>query len=141
MLYLTIDTLGPLAEVRAVAFPHHSDNGLADVTAVLIKTKGQHTALLTAIGVTPDYYRFVVFGTEGWIELRDDTQLIQLTRDGSREHVTFDPVDAERAEVEAFAAAIAGVGTFPVPVGDAVHGVAALEAIAEAARTSNTVTL
>ena len=141
MLYLTIDTLGPLADVRAAAFTQHSDNALADVTAVLIRTQGQQTALLTAIGVTPDYYRFTVFGTEGWIELRDDTQLIQRLRDGSSETVQFDPIDAERAEVEAFAAAIAGRSPFPVPMRDAVHGVSALEAIAAAARTGQIVEL
>ena len=141
MLYLTIDTLGPLADVRAAAFTQHSENALADVTAVLVRTQGQQTALLTAIGVTPDYYRFTVFGTDGWIELRDDVQLIQRLKDGTSETVEFEPIDAERAEVEAFAAAIAGRAPFPVPLQDAVHGVAALEAIAKAARTSQTVTL
>jgi predicted dehydrogenase len=141
MLYLTIDTLGAIAEVSAVSQYCFSDNALADATAMLLRTARGHSALLTAIGTTPDYYRFTVFGTEGWIELRDDTQLIFQPRTGHRETVSFDAIDAERAEVEAFAAAIAGKAPFPVPSGDAVHGVAALEALAQSARSGRAVSV
>jgi predicted dehydrogenase len=141
MLYLTIETLGPIAEVAAFAQYHHSDNGLADATAMLLRTEGKHTALLTAIGTTADYYRFTVFGTEGWIELRDDTQLIYQPRTGQRQTKMFEAIDAERAEIEAFARALTGDETFAVPPADAVHGVAVLEALAEAARSGRPVHL
>lgn len=141
MLYLTIETLGPIAEVAAFAQHHLSKNALADATAMLLRAKGAQTALLTAIGTTPDYYRFTVFGTEGWIELRDDTQLVFQPRSGPRETKSFDKIDAERAELEAFARALAGEAPFPVPVMDAVHGVAVLEALAEAARSGIPVSL
>ncbi len=133
MLYLAIDTLGAIDEVHALAFRHHSDNELADATAVLLRTKGRQSALLTAIGVTSDYYRFQVFGAKGWIEIRDDTGFAFQPLKGPREDIVFDAIDAERAEVEAFAAAIRGERIFPVPVRDAVHGVAALEAIGRSA--------
>lgn len=133
MLYLTIETLGHIAEVAAFSQHHYSDNALADSTAMLLRTKGA-TALLTAIGTTPDYHRFTVFGTEGWIELRDDTQLVYQPRVGERMHKTFQPIDAECAEIEAFARALAGEASFPVPQKDAIHGAAVLEALAKAAR-------
>ena len=141
MLYLTIETLGHLTQAQAIAFEQHSDNALADVTAVMLRSKANQSALLTAIGVTPDYYRFQIFGTEGWIELRDDTQLTYQPRKGKPEVVTFERIDAERAELEGFADAIAGRVPFPVPAADAAHGVAALEAIATAARENRTVTI
>jgi predicted dehydrogenase len=134
MLYLTIETLGRIDEVHALGFNHHqTHNELADTTAVLLRTAARQSALLTAIGLTPDYYRFQVFGTKGWAELRDARHFTFQPLDGERENLTLPPVDAERAEVEAFAAAIAGRETFPVPIADAVHGVAVLEAMGQSA--------
>ena len=132
MLYLTIETLGSIEEVHALGFHHHhAGNDLADTTAVLLRTAARQSALLTAIGVTPDYYRFQVFGTKGWAELRDARHFTFQPVDGEREELHLPAVDAERAEVEAFAAAIRGEQAFPVPVADAVHGVAVLEAMGQ----------
>ena len=89
--------------------------------------------MLTAIGVTPDYYRFLVFGTKGWAELRDARRFTFQPLGGEREELMLAPLDAERAEVEAFASAVRGEQVFPVPMADAVHGVAVLEAIGRSA--------
>ena len=133
MLYLTIETLGPIAEVHTLAQRNVSPNGLADVSAVLLKTLNNRSALLTAIGVTPDYYRFQVFGAKGWIELRDDTRFTFQPLDGAAESIDFPAIDAERAEVEGFADAVEGRAPFPVPPADAVHGVEVLEAMGRSA--------
>lgn len=47
--------------------------------------------------------------------------------------------DTERAELEAFAAAVMGERTYPVPLADAVHGVAVIEAMDTSARTGRPV--
>lgn len=133
MLYLTIETLGPIAEAHALGFRHYTDNELADTTAVLLRTVARQSALLTAIGVTADYYRFQVFGTKGWAELRDARHFTFQPIDGEREDLVLAPVDAERAELEAFASAIRGEHLFPVPVADSVHGVAVIEAVGRSA--------
>ena len=133
MLYLTIETLGPIAEVHALGYRHQSDNELADTAAVLLRTKGRQSALLTAIGVTPDYYRFQVFGTNGWAELRDDRRFTFQPLKGPREDLMLDAVDTERAQIEAFAAAIRGEQEFPVAAADAAHGVAVLQAMGRSA--------
>ena len=129
MLYLTIETLGPVAEVHTLAQRNVSPNSLADVSAVLLKTLSNRTALLTAIGVTPDYYRFQVFGTNGWIEVRDATHFTFQPAEGAAETIVYPEIDAERAEIEGFADAIEGRTPFPVPAADAVHGVEVLEAM------------
>jgi len=46
---------------------------------------------------------------------------------------SFEPIDMERAELEAFADAVAGKSSYPVPLDDVVHGIAVLEAITESA--------
>lgn len=134
MLYLTIETLGRIEEVHAIGLNQVSDNDLADTSAVLLRCKGDTSALLTAIGMTPDYYRFTVFGTEGWAEIRGAREFTFQPKDGQREERTFPATDTERVEVEAFADAIAGVAPFPVTPEDAVHGVAVLEAMARSAK-------
>jgi predicted dehydrogenase len=47
--------------------------------------------------------------------------------------MTFPDLDPVRAELEAFADAVTGTAVFPVPVEDAVHGVAVLEAMGRSA--------
>lgn len=42
--------------------------------------------------------------------------------------VEYPQVDIERAELEAFADAVAGAASYPVPVEDAIHGIAVMEA-------------
>lgn len=133
MLYLMIETLGPIAEVHTVATHHVSPNGLADVAAVILKTARNASGALTAIGTTPDYYRFQVFGTKGWIEIRGAQQLTFESVDGQREALTLPHIDPVRAELETFADAIMGRSIFPVPVADATHGVAVLEAMGRSA--------
>jgi predicted dehydrogenase len=136
MLYLTVETLGRVEEVHAIGLNQVSDNDLADTSAVLLRCKDNTSALLTAIGMTPDYYRFTVFGTDGWAEVRGAREFTFQPRDGKREDRTFPAMDTERVEVEAFADAITGKGAVPFPVAaeDAVHGVAVLEAMARSAR-------
>ena len=65
--------------------------------------------------------------------MRDACHFTFQPLDGEREDLVLAPVDAERAEVEAFAAAIRGDKEFPVPLADAVHGVAVLEAMGRSA--------
>jgi predicted dehydrogenase len=130
MLYLTIETLGRIEAAHAIGLNQASDNDLADTTAVLLKCANNATALLTACGMTPDYYRFTVFGTEGWAEVRDADTFIFQPRKGPREEMRLDQVDAERNEVEAFADAIAGTHPFPCPADQAVHSAAVIEAMA-----------
>lgn len=133
MLYLTIETLGPMVEAYTIAQRDVSENGLADVAAVMLKSAAGQSALLTAIGMTPDFYRFQVFGDKGWAEIRGSRHFTFQPQEGEREDIRFPEIDAERAEVEAFAAAVTGKAAFPVSPADAVHGVAVLAAMGRSA--------
>ncbi len=59
--------------------------------------------------------------------------------DGEAATTDYPAADPEKAELEAFAAAVTGEMPFPVTVDDAVHGVAVLEAIDRAAKTGQAV--
>ena len=55
--------------------------------------------------------------------------------------IDFPPIDKERAELEAFAAAIVGDPAYPVPLADAIHGIAVFEAINRSAESRATVSV
>ena len=51
------------------------------------------------------------------------------------QHLNFVPVDTVRANLEAFAEAVAGRTPYPIPTSEMLDTVAAFEAIAEAVRS------
>ena len=59
--------------------------------------------------------------------------------EGEAEAIDFGPFDKERAELEAFAAAITDGAPYPLPASDAIHGIEVFEAIIESAETGETV--
>ncbi|MFM1814317.1 MAG: hypothetical protein RLZ98_1012 [Pseudomonadota bacterium] len=139
MLYLMIEVMGRIREVDAQGYSGATPNRLADATAVLLRTETGKSGLLTAIGATADYYRFQVFGSKGWIAIEDARRLVYQPAKGEREELVLEAVDAERAEIEAFADAVSGLATFPVPVDDAVHSTAVIEAMGLSAATGRPV--
>ncbi len=141
VLYLTIEALGHFAQVHAIARHGVSENRLADSTAVMAQTRNGATAFMAGIGTTADLFRFHLFGTKGWAEARGDCEFRLETANGRKIEAVFPKTDPERLEVEAFADALSGRAPFPVSLEDAIHGVAALEAIARSANTGRVVTI
>lgn len=139
MLYLMIELLGPVAEVTVAATRQvATELPLADVTAMLLKFRGGQTGLLSAIGVTAELSRLHVFGSDGWAEMRGLTEFTRQGLTGAAQKIDLPAIDAQRVEMEAFADAVTGTAQFPVPVADAVHGVAVLEAMARSVRSGKT---
>jgi predicted dehydrogenase len=139
VLYLTIEALGPIAQVHAIAQHGVSDNRLADVTATLAQARSGASAFLTAIGTTADVFRFHVFGSKGWAEARGEGAIRIETSSGRKVDTVLPLADPERAEIEAFADALTGRKPFPVATEDAVHSAAVLEAIARSANSGRPV--
>ncbi|HEV7803881.1 MAG TPA: hypothetical protein VGP15_22605, partial [Burkholderiales bacterium] len=94
-----------------------------------------------------------VFGSKGWVEVGDVEHLTtwqmklcyvdpdNLTTHNKPQVRTFLMTSTERAELEAFADAVAEGRPLAVAGGDEEHGVAVLEAILESARSGEKVTL
>jgi predicted dehydrogenase len=131
-----IQIAGPVASVYAFSDKRKlpADVDMDDTTSMLMKFAGGATGSLSTVFVTADLYTVRVFGSKGWIELRGDTELILRGLQGQPERVTLQAVDKERAELEAFADAVAEKKNFVVPPEEAVNGVAVLEAIEVSAR-------
>lgn len=135
-LYLMIEMLGPVSEVYAVATTQVAKHiPLADVTAVVLKFKGGQTGTLQANGVTPELSRLHVFGSSGWIEIRDQDYFQIMGLKGRPQAIEIAEIDAERAEMEAFADAVTGAATFPYSVEKAVNAIAVIEAMAKSAKS------
>jgi predicted dehydrogenase len=122
---------GPVASIYASsqkkALPAEID--MDDTTAMLLKFAGGASGCLTAVFVTGDYWRVAAYGSKGWLEIRSDTELIARGLSGAPQRTQLDAVDKERAELEAFADAVAARQPFLVPPEQMVNGIAVLESI------------
>ncbi|MGH6691690.1 MAG: Gfo/Idh/MocA family protein [Gammaproteobacteria bacterium] len=130
-----IQIAGPVSSVYAFSDKRKLPAGIDmdDTTSMLLRFAGGATGSLSTVFVTADLYRMHVFGSKGWIEMRGDTELITRGLQGQPERITLPAVDKERAELEAFAEAVAEKKNFVVPPDEAVNGVAVLEAIVASA--------
>jgi len=81
-----------------------------------------------------DAYKLHAFGRDASVEALGRTELV-LRRSGVEpRHLSFPPVDSVRANLEAFADAVAGIAPYPIPTSEIFDTVAAFEAITEAAK-------
>jgi predicted dehydrogenase len=130
---------GPIRQVQAYSRRLAAPIDIDDSTAVLFQfDRGALGYLGTNFAAAP-YWRLQVFGDQGWIEMRSLDALTVAARDGKTEEIKFPARDVEYAELDAFAAAIADGTPFPIPVEEIVHGVAAMEAIAQSAEAERAV--
>jgi predicted dehydrogenase len=111
------------------------ENG--DTLGVMMAFPGGANAMISAILATPFEGRFAVYGSQGWIEIRDRTHpehptgwdVTRALRGKPRETQFWEPYPAVSANLEAFAKAIQGVEPYPVSTSEMLWNVASLEAI------------
>lgn len=131
-----IQIAGPVASVYAFSDKRKlaPEVDMDDTTSMLLRFAGGATGSLSTVFVTADLYRMHVFGSKGWIEMRGDTELTLRGLEGQPERITLPAVDKEKAELEAFADAVAEKKNFVVPPEEAINGIAVLEVIEASAR-------
>lgn len=132
---------GPVEQVYAsvtsrVAFADHGD-----VASVQLRFESGMTGYLSAILATPLYMRLVVFGSDAWAEIRNNThpdepgttQLTVRYRDGRREERTYEWSDTVRANLELFALSLRSEADYPFTDDQKVGNIAVLSAIRRSA--------
>ncbi len=135
-----VSLLGPVAEVTAISERRVAPVEVDDTTFMTLSFESGVSGYFGTMFATARDWRLQVFGDKGWVEMRDAERLTVKMRDTEQAETTdFEPIDMERAELEAFARAIAGEEPFPVPLDDTVHGVAVLEAIVRSAESGRAV--
>lgn len=114
-----------------------------DTLAALVSFRSGGNALISAILATPFDCRFAIYGSTGWIEVRDKAHpespqgwTLTVHRRGERARAThYAPVSPVLLNLEAFADAVAGHSAYPVSHHEMAANVSALEAIFRAAKS------
>jgi predicted dehydrogenase len=134
-----IGLFGDIAAVGATVRRHVLEVEVDDTTFLTLDFANGMTGYMGTLLATAPTHRFQVFGTGGWMEIRDFGRFELRPVDGAPEVIAFDPSGVERAELERFADTIAGTATFPVTRRQALHGQAVFDAIARSAETGRRV--
>ena len=124
---------GCIEEISAQSLRRVLTIDMDDTTSVLIRFRSGASGYFGVMSATVPTFRLQVFGSERSAELRGQDTLELVDLNGHREERRFPTVDTERAELEAFAAAIAGEAPYPVPQDEVLSGIAAFEAVPRSA--------
>lgn len=143
LLDLSVGVFGPAETVFASVKQLGSSLVNGDTLAILATYKRGGHALISAILATPFAGRFAVFGSQGWVEVRDKTHPEASTgwtmnwhiRGDGPQTATFDPHPAVRSNLEAFADAAMGGPPYPVPQEQMLANICALEAVVKSTRS------
>ena len=98
---------------------------------------------MSATLATPFISRFAVFGTEGWIEVRDKAHVEApdgwiVTEGWKNKPITVRevaPAEPVRDNLRAFAEGVRGVSAYPISGEDMINNIALLEAIVRSAKS------
>lgn len=123
---------GPIASVACLSRRQHLAIEMDDTTSMLFRFVNGSTGYLATLTATARCWRLQALGTKGWMQL-SETETEHQELNGKNLRQGYDTVDIERAELEAFAAAVAGGPGYPVPQDEVGHGVSVMEAIARSA--------
>jgi predicted dehydrogenase len=134
---LSIAVLGPCESLWARLATLGSDFENGDTLGIMMGFPNGANAMITAVLATPFEGRFTVYGSKGWVEIRDRTHPenptgwdITTVLRGQEKQVRFAaPHPTVLANLEAFAKAIRQVAPYPVTSREMLANVAALEAI------------
>ena len=129
-----IHLAGPIAAIRCDSQRRMLDVELDDTTTAFARFASGASGSMSTLTAAGGIVRLQVFGTRGWLHLLDHHILEICDVEGRVCRIEYPQVDIERAELEAFADAVAGVEPYPVPVEEAVHGVAVMEAAIRSAQ-------
>jgi predicted dehydrogenase len=137
LLDLSVGLMGPAARVFASVQQLGSQLANGDTLGILVNFEKGGNALLSAVLATPFDGRFAVYGSKGWMEVRDKTHpeapegwiLTKVLRGHDKSVKTYEPAKAVLSNLEAFADAAAGRAAYPVPQDQMIANVSALEAI------------
>ncbi|MFN3448399.1 MAG: Gfo/Idh/MocA family protein [Roseococcus sp.] len=132
MVDMIIHLAGRFRDVRVVSKALVSET-IDDTTAMLANLENGATVTFATLSLAPRFWRVGLFGTGGYAVLQGHEQLTFCPLDGAPETTSFPVTDIERAELEAFARAVAGGPAYPLPPEEAIHGVAVFETMIHAA--------
>jgi predicted dehydrogenase len=124
---------GPVRRVQAQLLTTRPPPDPLDTISVLLEFRSGISGILATVRCTPMFWRLHVFGRDGSAEALGRTELVLRKSGAEPRHIALMPADSVRANLEAFAAAVAGEAPYPIAPGEIVDVVAGFEAIVNAA--------
>ena len=138
-----VDTLigmfGRIEKVHCWSLRRATQVDVDDTTSMLFGFENGMTGYLATHAATTPTQRILVFGSKGTAEIRQERHFEARPLEGEVETIDFGPFDKERTELDAFATAISGGDAYPVPLDEAIHGIAVFDAVVRSAETETTV--
>ncbi len=138
MVDALIGLFGRISAVHCLSLRRAITLDVDDTTSMLFRFENGMTGYLGTMAATVPTQTIRVFGSKGSAEIRQERYFEIRPVEGDDETIDFGPFDKERAELEAFAAAIAGEAPYPLPTADAIHGIEVFDAIMKSAETGST---
>ncbi len=147
---LSAALFGEARDVRVACENLGSNFPQGDTMSAHIRFKSGGTAYISATLVTPFVSRFAVFGTKGWIDIRDKAHVespagwvVTSAETGTPISVKeVPPAEPVRDNLVAFARAVRGEEPYPITGDELINNIAILEAIiASAAKDGAVVTV
>ncbi len=143
LLDLATSFFGPAETAYVQVAQLGSDLSNGDTLAAMIRFRSGPTALLSAILATPFDGRLALYGSKGWVEIRDKTHpeapegwtMTVCLRGAARVVTDYPPAPSVRANLEAFAVAAGGGAAYPMETQQMLATVAALEAVFRSSRS------
>jgi predicted dehydrogenase len=134
---------GEGADARATCRAMASDLATGDTSCAMVRYRSGAVAYVAAMLATPFIGRVGLFGSEGWIEIRDKAHVeapegwtvIRCRKGGTPEVRDAPPGEPVRANLEAFARAIEGEAPYPIPTDEMIANAAVMEAVIRSAET------
>ncbi|MGB8814525.1 MAG: Gfo/Idh/MocA family oxidoreductase [Paracoccaceae bacterium] len=137
LLDLSVRLLGPAESVLCHCENLSSDLPQGDTVSAYVKFKGGGTSYVSASLANPFMSRFTVFGSKGWIDVRDKAHVespdgwIVTTGLAGQKITTVEvpPAEPVKDNLVAFARAVRGQADYPITADHLINNIALLEAV------------
>ena len=144
---LSAALLGPAKDLRVSCESLSSKIPQGDTMSVHIRFKGGGTAYVSASLAMPFVSRFAVFGSKGWIDIRDKAHVespagwvvTSAMVGGPIKVEELPPAEPVKDNLVAFARAIRKVEPYPITAKDLINNISILEAIIKSAAKNGAV--
>lgn len=137
LLDLSVRLLGPAESVLCICEQLSSDLPQGDTVSAYVKFCGGGTSYVSASLANPFMSRFTVYGSKGWIDIRDKAHVeapagwivTSAMAGGPIATVEVPPAEPVKDNLVSFARAVRGIETYPITAAQLVDTIALLEAV------------
>ena len=118
---------GAVKSIDAHVISHPSDAAPIDTSTFFVTFENRTTGVFCGVRTSPQFLRVHAFGSDGWAQAVEATELTIRKTDQQPTRQTFEPVVSLRLELDAFADAIEGRAAYPISPQQMIDTTHALE--------------